>query len=108
MLSLHYEGWRKGRESNSQGLRSSVFKTGSVANRITFPWCPRRESNADFNLRRVMSCPLDHEDMEPLMGIAPMILSYQDSVLLLALKRLAATEGFEPPTNTFEACHSVP
>jgi hypothetical protein len=32
--------WRKGGELNAQGLRSPVFKTGAVANRLALPYGP--------------------------------------------------------------------
>lgn len=78
--------WRKGRESNSQGLRSSVFKTGAVANRLAFPWYPRRESNPHLNLRRVVSYPLDYEDVEPPTGVEPVSITYQVIVLTVSTK----------------------
>src|SRR3954469_9604208 len=32
--------WRKGGELNAQGLRSPVFETGAVANRLALPFGP--------------------------------------------------------------------
>lgn len=41
----------------------SVSASGSFVLPSTHPWYPRRESNPHLNLRRVISYPLNYEDL---------------------------------------------